>query len=258
MDQIPLEMIDQIVGNWQRTLTPFLALNSSRNGEILSFGTGFILHHRENTFLVTALHVLEDVSKYKEVFIVVGAKVISLEKLLFSYDTANDVAVALINDLLLSNDITRAKGIKLDEYDQEKKSTKYFLLMGFPSSKNKFHFRKGSRDCKVLSITAKSPIKVSELETIIQDSIFFEFDPKAQINSSNRVIGTSPDLWGMSGGPVLELFMQPIGCSHVQISPKLVGVLSEWKVSKKAIVAASIDALESLLDEAVELVNSLL
>ena len=71
------------------------------------------------------------------------------------------------------------------------------------------------------------------------------YDAKTVINSSGEKLGPQPELYGMSGGPCLELLRSTEMKSQYSLDP--IGVLTEWHKKYRTIIVAPLSAYFTFL-----------
>lgn len=238
------KVINSLAYKWKITIAPFL---SKYKNDYCIFGTGFIVRFNSSYYLVTALHVLEDALKNEAVVIKVNNNDVLFEKLLFCPDKENDIAVANIDDLLARNDIKSIIPINLSEDFSSYMSTNTYLLMGYPSSKNKLKPLYNKFDKMIYSFTVPLLDEVPTEISTISDPIHFTFTHQDFLSSELEYKVQAPNPYGMSGGPAFELMYRKQGETTIHHHVKLVGILVEWHKNKQTIIAASSSSLLKVL-----------
>lgn len=136
------------------------------------------------------------------------------------------------------------------------KENPYFLLMGYPGTKNRVRDYRNGLNPHLFSITAEQIAPPDKLKTNAESPLYYEFHPKRLIDSFSKKFGSPPDLYGMSGGPVFELqARRPIlmqSNTKIEFYLCLRGVLIEWHKSHKCILSSMKDVVEVLLEMSLE------
>jgi len=238
-----VEYIDQIVRRWGRVVVPFFRPGKSKTAAHV-FGSGFLAYALGRHWLVTALHVIEDVLSLDACVINVAGHGIVLERVPFFPDRENDLAFAPIDRLLSTHDIKAIPVIDLEREESEASPLGYH-----PATKNELDPRWGKIDRQLLSLTAELAPTGTLVPTEIRNPVLFAYEPKVQVDSLLNRIGPPPALQGMSGGPTLELRATRLSEEEFRFHPRLSGVLVEWRRKERIIVATSATRLREALSE---------
>ncbi len=247
-----LDFIDALLPDLEKIMIPFFSPSVKSPKGADGFGSGFLATYNGRRYLVTALHVVEDVAHYGTCAIRINEKAILLEKVKFSINKDNDLAFALIDDLLNRNNVNDAVFIDLDfSADPDTVKTDHHLLLGYPETKNRIAPKWNKTDILLLSITANPANPDLKIKTPILKRILFKYDTKKLINSDLTIANQPPKLQGMSGGPSLEMRVARFAKDKLEVSILVSGVLVEWHKNEKIVVAASVDSLRTAMDLAV-------
>lgn len=245
-DESFLRFIDGIVESWGRAVVPFFAGSEKSKTAAFGFGSGFLIVRNGRCYLATALHVVEEMIRCGVCVTSIAGKGMAVEHLEFTFDQANDLAVVAIDRFLQEKGVGSIFPINLDSEPCSGEPTGLHLLMGYPASKNKLDTKWNKVDRMLFSITAEQS-DGKGINTPIANALFFAFEPKKMVNSQAVRADNPPDLYGMSGGPVLALFSEqtPVG---INFGVRFCGVLVEWHSRHRAIVAAKKEDLIRLID----------
>lgn len=233
------QIFDVLVERWRKIVVPFFTADPKSKTRAKGFGSGFMAVYKGVHFLVTAKHVLDDARRYGICAININDHALLLQNIYFFTDPQNDLAFAPIEETLINNKIKSILAIDLTKKSAALERLGYHLLMGYPASRNKLDPRWGKVDRMLLSITAEENAAKNILVKTISDPVIFDYDPKKQLDSSFKPTGQPPDLYGMSGGPALEVRFSRNEKEEYSFHVTLSGVLVEWHDNKRAIVAAS-------------------
>ncbi|OED52248.1 hypothetical protein BEI46_18450 [Aliivibrio fischeri] len=261
LDGTNVEYIDSIVEKYKEVVVPFYTNNQDKGYDFNSFGSGFIVKYNQSFFIVTALHVLSDARTFGASVIVIGPHKMIVENINVNFNKKHDVAVFCIDQWMESNNITELPYITLNnDISFQSINKSFFLLMGYPATKNKV------RDCKkglnphLYSITAEKFVEKPPVKTEVESAIYYEFASKKLIDSYNKKFGRPPDLYGMSGGPAFEIVVRPSllmnNNTHVEFSLHLQGVLVEWHKSHKCVLSSTKDVIDVLIEMSYEQLKS--
>ena len=253
-----LDYIDKIVDRYKEVIVPFYTNNLEKGQDFNGFGSGFVVKHLGSYFVVTAEHVMSDAKRYGMSAIAFGERKMILEHIAVVFNKKRDVAAFCIDKWMKSEGIKELPHTTLydDSSFESVNENPFFLLMGYPGTKNRVRdFRKGLNP-HLFSITAEQISAPNNLKTNVESPLYYEFHPKKLIDSFSKKFGSPPDLYGMSGGPAFELqarrpmLMQ--SDTKIEFSLCLRGVLVEWHKSHKCILSSTKDVVEVLLEMSLE------
>lgn len=239
------EVIEQAIAAWSDIVVPIFVDSEKTNQAANGLGSAYLCAEGDRKFLVTALHVVTDANKSKLQVANINGKGVDLGGLPFHVMESHDVAVAeLREEWIQSKGITSIKAAPVGRNLFGWRRTGIYVAIGYPGTKNRLDMRYGKVDryCHSISLKALNPCSIN---TPIQDALCFSYDHKKVINSAGEQLGPQPDLYGMSGGPCLELLSSE--GPHPTYSFDPVGVLTEWHQKERAIVAAPLSAFFSRL-----------
>lgn len=229
---------------WGKIVVPFYRESNLSNVDAEVLGSGFFGKRGGRTFLITALHVIEDIANEPARGLMINDKFFWLRNCYFLRDRENDLAVTDAAQIQASNPSKDMKvsAIPLDN-PRNLISADAFVLMGYPGSQNKLLTRFKKLDRKIYSCSLNTSTCTDVLsECKIKDKIRFGFDRKKITDGHNQRY-TAPDLAGMSGSPILEVHPKPTG---LEISLK--AVLVEEHRRTKELVGAGHASLIKLID----------
>lgn len=180
-------------------LTPFFRAFFSSNPKSKTgangFGSGFLVRFLGSHYLVSALHVVENALEHGTVVVNINGKGIVLENIGFFKDSDNDIAAAPIDEFLIRNGINSVPAVELDNENTSFEPIGYHLLMGYPGTKNKLDTRWNKTERKLYSIIAQICSEETDVNTDISDTVLFEFDTKALVDSNLKPAGKPPQLY---------------------------------------------------------------
>lgn len=231
------------------------------------FGSGFFISYENSLFLITAHHVIKDIEKYKgPVFVRTMCGGFQLSNVLFCCDEDADLAVALICPALIQKISADIRRIPTIAPQVSKETGGVFLetdvaiFLGFPATHNVIIPAHGNNNFRLLGIDVIDK-KPSDRKTVltpsIKNPIVFEFKRKNIIPGLNNhpQTRTAPLPYGMSGGPVLRVFLDT---GHwkihksVRFDVVLIGVAIAWIQEKSEFVASKSSDLEPLLAQLID------
>lgn len=253
LNENSVEFIDEMVKRWGRVVVPFFSSGENSRAGANGFGTGFLVRFNSKHYLVTAMHVVEDALGCSACAINICGVGVGLKDIFFYRDKENDLAVADLDEFLVNNGFDSIPSIDLDNEHTSFKPLGFYLLMGYPGTKNKLEPRWGKINRNLYSITTEKLGSNIGINTDIGVPILFEYDPKNQIDSNLKSAGRPPELYGMSGGPALELHAKYISEDELRFYVRLTGILVEWHKRKKIIVAVCKNKLIDLIERLEEL-----
>jgi hypothetical protein len=244
-DEKSLKFIDEIAEKWGRVTVPFFSNSKKSTSGANLFGSGFIARFKDKNYLVTAHHVAEDMLNYNACVVNINSTGVILENIEFYIDKINDLAIAPIDFLLEKHGIKKISYVPLPPQTHEV-PLGYHIILGYPGTKNKLERKWGKINRHFFSITVEKTALPAFIKTTVNDAICFYFDQNCQMDSTLNKIGKPPDLYGMSGGPVFELFVN-IEHDHYRFSVQLSGVIVEWHKNDRIVLAAPLTKLVELI-----------
>lgn len=261
LTDLETEYIDQLAARWHTALVPFFGQET--NGPMGStkgviFGTGFFVMWKSSFVLVTAAHVLETAQNYPVVEINVNGHSVLLSKRPYKFFKDSDLAVTMFDfDELQQAGVSKIKVIPIaTDRSGHEAMTRYFG-MGFPATLNQLNTEYKKVDRTSLTFSLFPAPKGHTSKTLVPNPLLLEYDPLRMKPGVNRPKdSTPPDIHGVSGGPVFQLFAfdklthsvageQDHG---IHIGLDLVGILIEWRKDEKQLIAATTSDLIELLE----------
>lgn len=233
-------LVDDAVAKWADIVVPIFVDSEKSDKAANGLGSAYLCSHGEHFFLVTALHVITDANKSNLQVANINGKGVDIGGLRFHVLETHDLAVAELEpEWFHEKGVTKIKAARLRNDLSGWQRTGIFVAIGYPETKNRLDMRYEKLDRYCLSITV-SIQKHSTVSTSIQDAIHLSYDPKTVINSYGEKLGPQPDLYGMSGGPCLELLRSTDTKPTYSLDP--IGVLTEWHKKDRTIIAAPLSA----------------
>jgi hypothetical protein len=245
--EAPFEPIDQAVKVWEPVVVPIFVNSKKSSQAVDGVGTAYLITTGPNLYLVTALHVLETANKSTYKIANIQGKAVSLGGLSFKISKQCDVAVAHLSNAWLTKAGLGEDAIKALPLitDTSWSATGIFLLLGYPAKKNEIDGRYGKLTRYLFSITATGA-EGKSVATKVKNPIFFEYDHKNAVNSQLVNLGEKAAMYGMSGGPALELLKKHRNGEFV-FSVSCAGVLCDWFKATKTVVASSMANVKQLI-----------
>ena len=165
----------------------------------------------------------------------------------FLKDEANDLAVCDPGlGWFAEHGIESVPAVMLDRDLSGHERSGFYLLMGYPATRNRFSARYGRTTRNLLSLSVDGTVPLQG-EPPVAEPVAFACDPERVTDSTRRPAGL-PALQGMSGGPALEVLARPVRPGEREFTLSLAGVLLAWRKRERQVVAARADAVLRLVD----------
>lgn len=239
-------------------VVPIFTLAPHSRCNLISIGSGVIVGKKDRTFLITTLHMLRDLKKHDSpaIFKMAG-KTIKLEKLVFHPSEEYDLAVTELFDFWLKDQgvVGKFPRYDVDHKIEDKHGTEEIYVIGYPYTKNILSKALKKQDITVLTLTVKLATN-NHTSSQVVSPLILEFNTDKVI-STNKSPCVPPKLVGMSGGGIFQLFEKYIlttsGRNSVEADFKLIGIGLEHKLKENVIIGATIESLNSVLDETIRI-----
>ncbi|MDZ5459249.1 serine protease family protein [Azohydromonas lata] len=243
------QIVDDITKSWGRTVVPFYVADNKSKHRLLGCGSGFLAAYKNRLYLVTALHVINDLPSGEALIANIGGKGVLINGLPFKISRDADIAVALLHDFwLTTNKVHGVHALPIKLKADQDQSLNIYILIGYPGAKNIINGNIGSRDRNLMGYSFFEKIENVKAKTHIKNPIGFRFDKKSATDSNgNRVDGGRFN--GNSGGPVIESVIDPRNFFSAGLSIRFSGVFLGWDKSSKEIICARPENLIKLLEE---------
>ena len=253
--------IDQLAERWHTALVPFFGKEAnspkgSTKGVI--FGTGFFVSWNSSFVLVTAAHVIETARNYSVVILNVNGYGVPLSNRKFRIFEDSDIAISMfdVNELQQAG-VGKIKVIPIATDRSGQVAMSRYVGMGFPATQNQLNtaYKKLDRTSLIFSLFPAA--KGQRSKTLVPNPLLLEYEPLRMKPGVNRPKNsTPPDIHGVSGGPVFQLFAferpdhSVVGDTDhsIQIGLELAGILVEWRTEEKHLIAAKTSDLIELLE----------
>lgn len=208
-------------------------------------GSGVFIRKNDQNFLITALHVIES-KEFREIYLFWREKYIQnipAETIIKINHPAIDLAICPVKDLpvfcepIEYNLLNNCSGFGAE-----------VLLAGYPASRQKTNDNKIIFERRFIYSTV---IEGKDLFSHFDEraNIVCDFKQKKITNGSGTIC-RFPDLWGMSGGPMFEIFKTP---NEPEITYRLAGIMTEWNtVLRKYIRCTNISIVCTAIDKFTE------
>ena len=224
-------------------------------------GSGVIIKVENYYFLITAAHLLDQlrglgmyIGGEKTVVDITGQLIIVATNSGSGDKDKIDFAFTEIPENLL-DELGRHNFLPPDEIDPNDIAIreKRYLILGYPISKNKWIDYKGLKVKPKSYPYSSRPSDIliyKELGISEESHLLLDFDKEKVTNGTGNVF-IAPDLYGMSGGGVWTLHDDSKALSIFSESQlnKLVGVIIEWDLQKKVIIAVRISIVIAAIIE---------
>jgi hypothetical protein len=229
LDEFPFGIQDDVVSKltekWRPAMVSFHVNKPHSDKDLLMVGSGFLLDMFGTPFIATASHVLMQVREANLRIIIVGGQKYRFEKVEAYHNEEQDYA--MINppeEMLKSN---RPFSFFKLAPRPELSATSSFIIMGYPSSRNKFHKDKEWKGLSCFSVAFHSFKYDTDNEDLIfhyhsknaKKGLGITFEPSSSFNSV-------PELEGMSGGCIVQIM---INSETDELTLKPVGIFKEHK-----------------------------
>lgn len=239
-----MKIVDEIVDKWVSIVIPIFVESkkkpiTAKAADVL--GSAYLCSNGETFFLVTALHVVKDANEFQVQVTNINGTAIDIGGLKFQAHDKHDIAVTELKpEWFDKKEVEKVKAAPVGRDLSKWERTGIFIAMGYPATKNELDVRYGKVDryCHSISLGL---LKNCKIKTEVEDAIFLSYDHKNIIHSSGKKQSSQPDLYGMSGGPCLELLSR-YEDFETKFSLEPVGVLVEWHKKSRVIVVAPLFA----------------
>lgn len=208
------------------------------------YGSGFFLNIADKYFLITAAHVLDEISNYT--ILIAGSKsqyLQTLEGIIWTSKSPtgnrNDDQID-IGIVELSHSFAKSLGldifINLSRADLEDtgKNNSVYIATGYPANRNKHITRKGNpvtRQAFCYTSDLLPTTNLGDLNLHRGSHLLIGFNKRHSRDLTGKDV-TAPNLEGMSGGPVWRMSMK----SATNSLTKLVGMTIEIAIKKRGIL----------------------
>lgn len=247
------EFIDQLAERWHTALVPFFGKEAnspkgSTKGVI--FGTGFFINWNSSLVLVTAAHVIETARNYSVVILNVNGHGVLLSNRKFRVFEDSDIAISIFDfNELQQAGVGKIKVIPIATDRSGQEAMSRYVGMGFPATQNQLNtaYKKLDRTSLIFSLFPAA--KGQSSETLVPNPLLLEYEPLRMKPGVNRPKNsTPPDIHGVSGGPVFQLFAFEKPDHGIHIGLELAGILVEWRTEEQHLIAAKTSDLIELLE----------
>jgi hypothetical protein len=225
-----LENIAKVRDSFKDIVVPLYVADNKINGKFNCFGSGFIISRKGRQFIVTAAHVVKEIKKMNEpiqLLTIVNGTQLDISWGCFIINDVSDLAVMPINRVV----DMRAINVDANEFSVEETGVAY----GFPATINKLgRFNKSS----IIMVISTC------MERQTGEENYYHYDRKKMLNNLGEKKGNSPDLHGMSGGPLLN-----IHCNNdLGVTFSLAGIITRQEPQNKLLVVKKAEQLVHFLD----------
>lgn len=224
------------------------------DGDYKAQGTGVLITDNEQFFLVSAAHVVEN--KLSSLYVRNGEKTIfqlhlesNINKVENRKSDKIDVAVlkltpSTVEELSKYHYFLEIRQLGVNHIVSRDGS---YVTYGYPASQTKKHYTTGTIIAEPTFIVMKAVTdeKVyNDLICVSTRNIIAEYPRNKMRKNDTEVIGTGPDLAGMSGGGFWNLHYD----IDKNIDKKLVGILTEWSLkNRNYVIYTRIDIISEIL-----------
>ena len=215
------EQFDANVAKIRNAVVPIL---SPVKGKPVTIGSAVLIDLDGSSFLVTALHVLEDSQGAPLLFFGADGNLASFgDGIFFTYREFDLAALPLID--IPKAAFARHRFLTINEIDPTQNSSKkYATIVGYPSTKTKI--LKGSYvDTEMYSMA-------DFIREEKDHRLFVKFDKRRVTFANPRRWVTAPDPYGMSGGAIFAVPVLSIAPTFAS-EAKLVGIATHWRFRRR-------------------------
>lgn len=255
-----LPVVDAVIAKWKECTAPIFVENLSPagtpTGDAQLLGTGFIATYRKMSFLVTAAHVLKGLDTKRLLATNLKDKAILLSGLPFLFCHDNDLAIApLEQEWLVATGLPSLNTIDLDDICENYEPIGCWITVGYPGSKNGIYPRLGKHAINSHGTSFTEMIQKPTAKAHIGNPLGFRFDKKSAVDTDNKR-ANPPSFSGTSGSPILEVLARVTPAGNISLRCMLQGVLLGWHKKEKEVIAGRVEALEALMEELFEMLES--
>lgn len=247
----PARPIDELTARWGNIVVPIFTdrRNSTNKSLIDGFGSAFVLSHRDNIFLVTALHVITGLNRSNIKIANINGVSVNLAGMDFITSVEYDIAISHLSQQLLRRfNIQRIAALPTTTADSDWQKTNTYVTMGYPASKNRLNVARGHINRHMKAISMLPSRKNIGCASAIPNPVTLSYNSGSVFDSKlNRV--NPPSLNGMSGGPTLQILVKERDNIRMNFTFAFAGVFVELHKREKLAISTPPEAVISLLDE---------
>jgi len=234
---------------------PILTYAPHSTTTLESMGSCVIVKKADRIFLVTALHVVENIIESSNPHIIkLSGKSIAINELAYCTAEENDLAVTeLFHNWLFDNEV-----YLISAYDIEQQynavETEEIYVSGYPAAKTKINTTLSKTDICLLTLTTNKAT-CNKSKTVISTPLILKYDRNKFITSDRNNYGKLPKLNGISGGGIFQLYEDYTYVTNeiksVGLIPKLIGIALECRLDEEIIVGSTIEDVVKLISETI-------
>jgi hypothetical protein len=238
--KILLAEIGQAVKDLYENITPIFDVNDNKEAELN--GSAVLFNIGDGAFLATAKHVL-DANARSSLFIDADPDLQLLEGDFYATQE-HDVAVLKLR-LDQVRLLSKYKFLEVDQLGDALFAARcrYGSCVGYPASKNKKVFARRALKRHVFSYSSMGL-------TTSPTRIGVPFRKSKNIDALTGQLVTSPHPYGMSGGALYGVDVSSEGTMKGKPSPKLIGILIEWRQAENLIHATPLSIVLAIVRDA--------
>lgn len=217
-----------------------------KDDELIHLGSAVFTKYKTRKFLITAAHVLEECKNSSSTFcIIANNQIIEILGGLYHGTLSEDpLDFAWLEVNIKEGILYQEKFIELFSYNQLGGDNRLYMALGYPNSKNKVSIATKLANPKLISYSSSARHE--------EDFIFVDYEKENCIRNGAKV--NSPDLKGMSGGPLFDLGDLGNIKNHIQQpAPRLAGIIIEHNLHSKTIRCTKINTIFSDIDRVLNL-----
>ncbi len=245
----PLEVVDNVANKWGTIVVPFFVNDPNSKHCAVGLGSGFVVERHRMTFLVTARHVISDLTDGRPLIANIAGTAVPLNGVPFVAPEEDDLAVAFLDpDWAKKQNLERVFPLRLAAREPQWQSSGVYVLLGYPGARNRLNLNMNETTRKLVAHSSSQRIESPRSSTHFRNPVAFAFDKKEAVNTDGMPINVGL-FKGNSGGPVLEVFVrrEPDGTSTLSVS--LAGVFIGWDKEHRELLCCRSEVVSRLIDE---------
>lgn len=245
----PFGFLDELAGTLALAVLPIFVQPGSDKLLLRGFGSCFILNVGINDYLVTAYHVVAELPRYQQRYLILNERLVPFSNIAFVTDPENDLAVAKLCECWLADrDVALLPSIRYDPTlaEADVVDSGFLFVQGYPGSQNIVKGRYNHAKRELLSITLNE-VTDAPSGTRVKSPLAVRYQESKMLDSYGKPKFRQVALNGMSGGVIFQVGVTRGADGAVQPLCRPAGVLLEWHRNDEIIVGADMNAVNKLL-----------